>query len=689
MKKLILSALVAVAAMACGQQRQVLFSDNFSEYELGPVMPHVGPHTEYHYVSAAEPKGPWVVTAFQARKMDTAWKARMVGDVKVMSMTVPGTSKHSHPMLLVNREGFWQNYTAEVKVAPQELRARTGVVFRYHNDRCNYYFGMEGKGKKVVMLRVEHETDFHVPNEMVLAEAEYAWNQGEVYTLTVDVNGTEFVGSINGVEVLRASDDRWTEGQIALVSDNLADYYDVTVTADKAEIKRIAARKKAVADEEALLQAENPKMTLWKKIETPEFGTGRNLRFGDLTGNGTPDILVGQIEQHAFPLDRFSELSCLTAMTFDGEILWQKGTPNADKWELTNDVAFQIVDFDGDGKNEAVFTMNCTIWVVDGATGEVKYSAPTPAKKGTVMYMDDPKQVIKTFDRILGDCLFFWDMNGTGKLDHLLIKDRYEDFWIYDNKLNFLWKGSCRTGHYPYAKDLNGDGYPELLIGYSCYDRTGKQLWSWDKEVQDHCDGVAATDMSGGEGEPKLRISNAASDEGFIIADANGNIIKRHRIGHSQNPAIANLRPDLSGLETVVVNFWGNQGIIHILDSDGNILHDFEPSNYGSMCMPLNWKGDGQEYFVLNPSVREGGVFDGWGRKVLAFPEDGHPDMCNATLNITGDCRDEIVVWDMNSIWVYTQDNNQLEGKLYKPVRNSLSNYSNYQLTVSDPGWSE
>ncbi|MCX6334414.1 MAG: hypothetical protein NT092_08935, partial [Bacteroidia bacterium] len=160
-------------------------------------------------------------------------------------------------------------------------------------------------------------------------------------------------------------------------------------------------------------------------------------------------------------------------------------------------------------------------------------------------------------------------------------------------------------------------------------------------------------------------------------------------VGHVQNPAIANFRSDLPGLETVTINFWGSQGIIHLYDAAGNIYHDFEPNQYGSMCLPLNWTGTGEEYFVHNPNVSEGGVFDGWGRKVLQFPDDGHPDMCNATLDLTGDCRDEIVVWDQNQIWVYTQSDNPKNGKLYKPVRNPLYNYSNYQTTVSLPGWSE
>jgi hypothetical protein len=184
-------------------------------------------------------------------------------------------------------------------------------------------------------------------------------------------------------------------------------------------------------------------------------------------------------------------------------------------------------------------------------------------------------------------------------------------------------------------------------------------------------------------------IMYSASNAGYLRVSSEGKILKHILNGHVQNPAIANFRSDLPGLETVTINFWGSQGIIHLYDADGNIYHDFEPNQYGSMCLPLNWTGNGEEYFVHNPNIKEGGVFDGWGRRVLVFPDDGHPDMCNAVLDITGDCRDEIVVWNPNELWVYTQSDNQKSGKLYKPIRNPLYNYSNYQATVSLPGWNE
>ena len=58
-------------------------------------------------------------------------------------------------------------------------------------------------------------------------------------------------------------------------------------------------------------------------------------------------------------------------------------------------------------------------------------------------------------------------------------------------------------------------------------------------------------------------------------------------------------------------------------------------------------------------------------------------------LDLTGDARDEIVVWDPSEIWIYTQDDSPREGRLYKPKRNPHYNESNYRAIVSLPGWTE
>jgi hypothetical protein len=125
------------------------------------------------------------------------------------------------------------------------------------------------------------------------------------------------------------------------------------------------------------------------------------------------------------------------------------------------------------------------------------------------------------------------------------------------------------------------------------------------------------------------------------------------------------------------------------MDADGNIYNDIEPAQHGSPMLPVNWTGDDVEFWSLSPHPTYGGLFDGWGHRVVRFPADGHPDMCTAVLDLTGDCRDEIVVWDPWEIWVYTQSDSPKSGKLYKPIRNPQCNDSNYRATISLPGWSQ
>ena len=571
-------------------------------------------------------------------------------------------------------------------MSPLSLEGRTGLLFRVHNDRCYYFYGMFNK--KVVILKINHGTGYRKENRIVLAEKEFNWEVGKKYKLDVDVVGNTFSASINGKQIFTVKDELFTRGKVGLTSDKPARFFSVKVTASSQEVERIAKETNAQNSEWNSLQSQNPKLKVWKKLSTKGFGTWRNLRFGDLNGDGQTDVLIGQVEDHSYPYNAFSELSCLTAMTFDGKILWQTGTPKKVAHDLANDVAFQIYDIDGDGKNEVIYTMGCKMIIAEGATGKIKKSIPTPEKRQEYTERGNTKKVLKVWDRILGDCLFFCDLRGKGKARDIIIKDRYEQFWVYDENLNFRWTAKCNTGHYPYARDVDGDGKEELFMGYSMFKDNPIPVYSWDANVKDHNDGVAVLNFRAVP-DAGIEVFSAASDEGMIVGNLKGDILKHYYVGHVQNPAIANFRDDLPGLETVTVNFWGNQGIFHFLDSSHNIYKDMEPINYGSMCLPINWTGKSEEFFVISANILQGGMYDGWGRKVVSFPDDGHPDMCNAVLDITGDVRDEVVVWNESELWVYTQDDSPRTGKLYHPVRNQLYNYSNYQVTVSEPAWTK
>ena len=167
--------------------------------------------------------------------------------------------------------------------------------------------------------------------------------------------------------------------------------------------------------------------------------------------------------------------------------------------------------------------------------------------------------------------------------------------------------------------------------------------------------------------------------------DRRGKILKHVRIGHAQSASVGKFRPDLPGLQLMCVNFWKNPGIVTLFDADGHLLAQEEPIHSGSPMLPVNWRGDGQEFVLLSGNAREGGMIDGHLRRAVMFPDDGHPDLTANVANLTGDARDEVILWDQERVWIYTQDRPFHRKAALCAVRNPDYNESNYRTVVSRP----
>ena len=81
-------------------------------------------------------------------------------------------------------------------------------------------------------------------------------------------------------------------------------------------------------------------------------------------------------------------------------------------------------------------------------------------------------------------------------------------------------------------------------------------------------------------------------------------------------------------------------------------------------------------------------MIDGYGDVVVRFPDDGHPDLSAEVISLTGDARDEIVLWDEKRMYIYTQDRPAPDTeKEYVPVKYPHWSGSNYRGEFSFPNW--
>lgn len=691
-----MAAALLAGTLACGcsdpparpeRPSALLFRDDFSRFPqgllsrpLGQINPAV---QEYHYLAhRGVPLEPWSMPIVYL----DAWAAGDEDGRPYLEMHLSPDHVYMAPKLFsplfITGDPDWRDVAVEVSVKPLSKDGLAGIAFRYRTNRHHYVFGLEGGHRARLAVRRPLEKAFRTADWKELAAADFPYDVTRYYRLRVENEGPRIRCLVDGSLVLSAEDDEIPSGRAGLTAGAPARFRDFHVSASDVNAPASAAQARLRA--ERALREENPRPRLWRKFETPQFGCGRNVRFGDLDGDGRPEMLFAQVVPKV-DTGNFVEAACLTAVTLEGRVLWQVGRPNPANALLTSDTPFQVHDHDGDGRAEVFLIRNFTLQVLDGATGRVKrwiWLPPVPEE------YRQKKLEIKERPHELnaGDSICFFDLSGKGRRTEILVKDRYRYFWVYDADLKPLWTGHGQLGHFPYPFDADGDGREEVYIGYAAWSPDGKPLWSRDAELRDHQDAVAVGNFSG-DPQAAPRAYYAGSDEGFLVLDLRGNVLRHQRIGHAQNMTVAKLRPDLPGLQIATINFWKNPGILTIFDADGNILEQGEPHHHGSMILPVNWRGDGQEFLLLSGNVREGGMLDGRLRRAVVFPDDGHPDLTAAVLDVTGDPRDEVILWDPSRVWIYTQDRPHPGGKVYAPLRNPSCNDSNYRAHVSLPAW--
>ncbi|HYH05400.1 MAG TPA: hypothetical protein VEC37_20080 [Bacillota bacterium] len=619
--------------------KKVLFQEDFQSFPVGdfPYEPFLGAMGEYHYRPNYWYGGQWFdPTPIMGSGGVKTWMVLEQDGRKYLEYSTAVKEDLDSLIMLATGAPDWNDYTVSCRLRLLLTASFAGLIFRYQNSLCFYALSFH-QGRLELWKRDQQ-------SRTVLAQCAYPYNADEYYDFKVSCQGNRIEAWVNGVKQFEVEDGTYSAGRIAIAALAPAQFTAIEVETDATAYQQVLEHRQAQSLELAAERVKYPQPLLWKTINLQDFGAGRNIRFGHLTGTADWQIVIAQCQRRVHR-DAHAQISCLTAIDLDGNVLWQVGEPNPEHAFLTADLPFQVYDINGDGRDEVIIARDFKIMILDGTTGKTLKWAHTPR-------MERPGY---PFDRLNVDAIRLCDFSGKGRPTDILIKDRYAKVWAFNSDLEMLWTydAPVNTGHFAYTKDVNGDGREEMFVGYDLVSADGQKIWSLPVPT-DHTDEIVIGKI---DPEKEDLIGIVSGSEGFMLADLQGNILVKHIIGHAQRISVGNYRPELPGLEICVSTYWGNQGIIYLYDCHGKLLWSDEPASNGNVITPVNWRGDGQELILLNGNLSRGGLIDGHNRKVVMFPDDGHPDLCAEVIDLTGDCRDEIVLWDEKRMYIYTQDN--------------------------------
>ncbi|MBR1920078.1 MAG: hypothetical protein IJ831_10695 [Spirochaetales bacterium] len=663
---------------------RTIFSDNFKDFSIGPF-PFDREHSamgEYHYFPNQGYQGQWYDIQCYYGWRGPSWLVTSQDGVHYMEQQRVEDEKNPQkgfPQLATGLD-LWQNYTLEADLRVLSTEKPCGLLVRYQTGISSYCFWFVDN--KVQFARL-HKTE-----RLVLAEAEFELDTLAFYHVAITVDGKHLSAAIDGKPVLEAEDELFTWGGIALGGFMPTQYTNIRVTCSDEEYAALTERIEAERKDLEIQRAKHPKMKLWKKISLGNFGAGRQIRFGHLTGTDEMFFIICQHQKRVFK-DRYPFISCMTAVSVDtGKVLWQIGEPrdSDDVYEITTDLPFQIYDIDGDGIDEVICAYDYRLRILDGRNGNEKKSCLVPMNTQDPHTLINIEYNIHAMEYLNVDAIRICNVSGNERPSDILIKDRYARLWVYDSNLELLWYFSdYNTGHFPYTYDYNGDGREEVFACYNMIGADGKLLWQFPWK-NDHTDEIIYGKYDP-DGEQVLAM--VAGWEGFIMAKRDGTVLVKDINGHGQRISTGNYQPDRKGMEIVTTTYWGPQQILYMHDCNGNELWHKQMHCNGNTVAPVNWDGDGTELFMTNPSVQMGGLMDGYGRIVVQMPDDGHPTTSTETLDLTGDHRDEIIVWDRHELWIYTQDRPAKEDPRgeYFPYKYPEYNGSNYRGEYSYARW--
>jgi len=658
--------LILICSCSGNVMQTTVFKDGFQELEPGTTPHSYSVNPAIYFNANYGNIGEWrVATSLRQQDFSQAWEITSEGGENFLAQTFTNLNSSNTPLSLIDHplivagDSMWSDVTIDVEFTPLAKFDKCGVVFKYRSPADFFFFGIEGN--TVTLKHIQQPVTPLRPIERILDIRPLVYTPGERIHATVTLRRNKVSTILN--DSIRMYDESLPmhSGRIGLISDLPARFHKVEVKVLKGEQRKLARRKRQLSRKTELVLRDHPEMVRWKRLNIQGFASNHNIRLGDLTGDGNKEI--------AFIQPGKSELAVgsITVLNLDGELLWQYGEPRPMTSGRGEELAVQIHDLDGDGAREVIFVSEGRIHVLDGRNGDLKHQVEIPELLS-----------VRT--------LMFADLLGIGRNNCLLLSDRLHNLLVLNESFELMWNQSTANGSQPLVYDMNGDGLQEIIMGYSVFDPDGTLLYDVGEYIGDRCNGVLVHHMVEGEREIPCLVY-AAGDWGLLYFDFSGNLIRQNIMGHVGYMSVADYDLEIPGLELATSNRWGSDGLINIMESSGNVINNFLPVAGITRCQPVNWKGDGEEFLLSSADSIAGGLLDLSGQLAVSFPSDGHPVSYYMVQDLMGDARDELLVWGLEELWIYTQDDNPRMGNTYSPVRNPLYNYSLFNMNHSFSGW--
>jgi hypothetical protein len=401
----------------------------------------------------------------------------------------------------------------------------------------------------------------------------------------------------------------------------------------------------------------------WKVIPLDVEYAGQWVVASDVDGDGQCEI----VSSRNVNIGDVHYTSTAVAQKLNGSILWKWGNLGIGRKIWHHDVACQIHDWDGDGKNEVVLCTKGYIVELDGATGK---------EQRRIRIVEDAT-----------DCLVFCNLSGGGRPSDVLVKDRYHQIWAYDQRGDFLWTvkdpGGYRTAHQPRPIDIDGDGRDEIMAGYAMLNADGSVRWVYKSKTVDqtrgHLDCVRIF-QQGKRPEDFRLVLTCCGANNVAMIDGTGETIWEVAGHHFESVDIGRVFPSESG-QQIIVDIdhqpLGNSPI-WTLDEKGKLLGRIVTDYSRHHCL-LDWTGDGVDEILV---AHNGCIYDHHGRRiaVLAVPDGNQVGQRKGEKSMligdmTGDGVRDVMMVTSEKVYIYK---NRKGKKDNKAVR--LGTESNFTL---------